>query len=85
MAKNVIRRGTRYTLLSPMTSRGTANEFMKFCRLNSINSSGAIRLAITEWLDSKMMRDKKLSQLENGTHFMHAFAEDYEKKVLREA
>lgn len=62
----------------------TANDFMKFCRMNSINSSSAIRAAISDWLDSKITRDKKISEIDNGNHFMRAFAEDYEKKVLLE-
>jgi len=62
----------------------TVNDFMKFCRANSINTSGAIRAAMAEWLDKKTMRDKWVSQMDKDNPFMQSFATEYERRVLKE-
>jgi hypothetical protein len=62
----------------------TVNEFMRFCRANSINTSGAIRMAMSEWLEKKTMRDKWVSKMDSDNRFMQSFAEEYEKRVLKE-
>ncbi|MFH0816285.1 MAG: hypothetical protein V1934_05670 [Methanobacteriota archaeon] len=62
----------------------TANEFMRFCRANSINTSAAIRTAMSDWLEKKTMRDKWTSQMDTDNPFMRSFAEEYERRVLKE-
>ena len=61
-----------------------ANEFMIYCKQNSINTSGAIRMAMAEWLERKMAREKRLMQLERGTPAMRDMAFSYEREVLKE-
>jgi len=42
----------------------TANEFRTYCEANFINSSGAIRNAITGWLGDRVQKDAYIEQIE---------------------
>jgi hypothetical protein len=61
-----------------------ANEFATYCKSNSINTSGAIRMAISEWLERKTVREKRLAQLEGGSMPLRTMADNYERQVLKE-
>ena len=61
-----------------------ANEFVIFCDKNSMNVSGVIRDAITEWLRKKQFMERRLEKLERGTSSMEDFATSYERDVLKE-
>jgi hypothetical protein len=62
----------------------TANEFIAFCKSNSINTSEAIRAAISNWLHIRVVKEKKLAQLIHGTSKLESIADEYERDVLRE-
>jgi hypothetical protein len=62
----------------------TVNEFVAYCRDNSINTSAAMRMAITEWLRFRTERERKFEQLVQGTTSLKKIADDYERNVLRE-
>ncbi len=62
----------------------TANEFVTYCKTNSINASEAMRVAIGDWLSLKMLKEKKLQQLIHGTSSLQSIAEEYERDVLKE-
>jgi len=62
----------------------TANEFVAYCKSNSINTSEAMRSAIANWLHIRIVKEKKLAQLIQGTSTLESIAEEYERNVLRE-
>jgi len=62
----------------------TANQFADFCKSNSMNTSEAMRNAIFEWLRVKMMKERKLEQLIQGTSSLQSIADEYERSVLKE-
>ncbi len=62
----------------------TANEFITYCKANSINASEAMRVAISDWLSLKILKEKKLEQLIHGTSSLQSIAEEYERDVLKE-
>lgn len=61
-----------------------ANEFVIFCDKNSMNVSRVIRDAIADWLNKKLILEKRLEKLEQGTSSMQDFADAYERDVLKE-
>lgn len=61
-----------------------ANDFVAYCKSNSINTSGAMRAAIKDWLIKRKVDETRLQQLEHGTASLESIAEEYERKVLRE-
>lgn len=62
----------------------TANEFVAYCKANSINASQAMRVAIADWLNLKILKEKKLEQLIHGTSSLQSIADEYERDVLKE-
>ena len=62
----------------------TANEFVTYCKSNSINTSEAMRAAIANWLHIRVVKEKKLEQLIRGTSTLESIADEYERNVLKE-
>ncbi len=62
----------------------TANEFVDYCKSNSVNTSEAMRAAITNWLHLRVAKEKRLAQLVHGTSALESIAKDYERDVLKE-
>ena len=63
--------------------REVANLFKKYCEANSINTSGAIRDAITQWLNERTAKDAFIKQMESGNS-LKVLADMYEREVLKE-
>ena len=62
----------------------TVNQFVEYCKNNSINTSEAMRNAILEWLRIRMLKERKLEQLIQGTSSLQSIADEYERSVLKE-
>ena len=62
----------------------TVNDFTSYCQKNSINFSGAIRLAIANWLIDKHTQEKAFEMMKEEAPDMRMIAEAYEREVFRE-
>lgn len=59
------------------------NEFVLYCADNSVNTSGAMRKAIVEWLHERQSKKRALVPSDGGN--IRKIVDAYEREVLKEA